>query len=181
MKVSENEFERLVLEQLDVLYRVALRLSHRPDQADDLVQETCYRAIRSRDSFDLQTGGIRPWLVRILRNTFLTRIERERHQPALASDETLEGASIAPPPMPRGNLAALSEHMDQELVRALDALPEEYRSVMVLWALEDFSYQEIAEALEIPIGTVMSRLHRARAKLTHQLEEYAKREGIRRE
>ena len=79
------------------------------------------------------------------------------------------------PPQPSEDY---SQYMDEELVRAMDSLPEEYRTVLVLWALEDFTYQEIADALEVPIGTVMSRLHRARAKLSSQLGEYARREGI---
>lgn len=181
MKLSRDEFEPKVLEQLDVLYRVALRLSRRPDQAEDLVQETCFRAIRSYESFDLQTGSMRPWLIRILRNTFLSKLEREKRQPAATDDLTLELASQAPQPIATGDFTSLSEGMDQELVRAMDTLPEEYRTVMVLWALEEFSYQEISEALEIPMGTVMSRLHRARGKLAQQLKEYARREGILRE
>jgi RNA polymerase sigma-70 factor (ECF subfamily) len=181
MKPTREQFEQMVLEQLDVLYRVALRLTHKSDQADDLVQEACYRAIRSWESFDLQTGGIRPWLIRILRNTFLSRLERETRQPVATDDVILENALVASNSLPQGNFAAISEQMDQELVRALDRLPEEYRTVMVLWALEEFSYQEIADALEIPLGTVMSRLHRARARLAEQLEGYAKREGIQRE
>lgn len=181
MKPARDEFERLVLEQLDLLYRIGLRLTHRPEQAEDLVQEACYRAIRSRDHFDLQAGTIRPWLVRILRNTFLTRLARESRQPASADGQTLEFVAQVPETSPPGDFAHLAQHMDQELVRALDMLPEEYRTVMLLWAIEDFSYQEIADALEIPIGTVMSRLYRARTKLTQQLQEYARSEGILRE
>lgn len=182
MKPTPNEFEKMVLEHLDMLYRVALRFCRRPDRAEDLVQDTCYRAIRSRESFDLQAGGIRPWLVRILRNTFLSGLEHEARQPKGVDDSTLELAKSAPVPRPeKMNTPAAWDNMDQELVRALDDLPEEFRSVMILWALEDLSYQEIADSLEIPIGTVMSRLHRARNKLTQQLQDYGKKEGIIRE
>lgn len=171
----------MLLEQLDSLYRVALRLSRNTSRAEDLVQETCYRAIRSRETFNLQAGGIRPWLVRILRNTYFTRGQREARQPAATDDITLDllsGGQDQPPP---GQGELLRESMDQELVRAMDQLPEEYRTVLVLWALEDFSYQEIADAMEIPIGTVMSRLHRARARLMQRLAGYAREAGIIRE
>lgn len=182
MKIDRDQFEKLALEQLDTLYRVALRLCRKPADAEDLVQEAYFRAFRSYDSFDLQRQGIRPWLVRILRNIFLTRVQRETRQPAAREQEFLETA----PDRPISNASApwssqLAQQMDQELVRAMDELPEQYRTVMALWALEDFSYQEIADALEIPIGTVMSRLHRARTRLATQLAEYAAREGIKRE
>lgn len=180
MALSKDEFRQLIIEQLDTLYRVALRLTRNPDDAQDLVQEACYRAMRSQHTFKLTPGGMRPWLVRILRNSFLTKVGREIRQPDAIPSENLElapekpsGAGIVPP--------NFTDYMDQELVRALDALPEEYRTVLVLWALEEFSYQEIADSLEIPIGTVMSRLYRARAKLTEALKEYARREGITRE
>lgn len=176
MALSKEEFESLLLEQLDSLYRVALRFTRNPTQAEDLVQDTAYKAVRSRDSFDLNAGGMKPWLVRILRNTFLTRIERDRRQPQAVDDATLD--SNPPPPSAQPTGTDYSQYMDQELVRAMDALPEEYRTVLVLWALEDFTYQEIADALEVPIGTVMSRLHRARAKLNKELGDYAQREGI---
>ena len=171
----------MVLEQLDFLYRVALKLARDSHQAEDLVQEACFRAIRSRESFQMSPGGIRPWLVQILRNAFLTRATRESRQPRPAEDEALENAAGPVVDTPSDLNFKISEHMDQEVAKAVQALPEEYRTVLMLWALEDFSYQEIAQALNIPIGTVMSRLHRARSRLTKQLQDYAKREGIRRE
>ncbi len=181
MQIDRAEFERLVLEQLDFLYRVALKLARDSNKAEDLVQEACYRAIRSRESFQMSPGGIRPWLVQILRNAFLTRATREARQPRLAEDDALENAAGPVAGSPPELSFHISEHMDQEVAHAVQALPEEYRTVLMLWALEDFSYQEIADALNIPLGTVMSRLHRARSKLTQQLKDYAKREGIRRE
>ena len=181
MKPSADEFQKLVLQELDTLYRIGLRLTHNPADAEDLVQDTCFRAIRSRDTFDMQAGGIRPWLVRILRNCFLTRLQKQSRQPVGTDEQILEAVSQAPDVSPTGPMEVLREGMDEELVRALDALPEEYRTVMVLWALEDFSYQEIADACQIPIGTVMSRLHRARGKMTEMLRQYARNEGIIRE
>jgi RNA polymerase sigma-70 factor (ECF subfamily) len=182
MKIPRDQFEKLASEQLDTLYRLALRLSGRVSEAEDLVQETYFRALRSHDSFDLQETGIRPWLVRILRNLFLTRVQREARQPASREQDILEATPDRPPANVAGPWsAALAQGMDEELVQAIEHLPEQYRTVMLLWALEDFSYQEIAEAMEIPIGTVMSRLHRARARLATRLQEYARSKGISRE
>jgi RNA polymerase sigma-70 factor (ECF subfamily) len=180
MALSQDQFHQLILEQLDTLYRVALRLTRNNADAEDLVKDTCFRAMRSQDTFKMTPGGIRPWLIRILRNTFLTKVGREARQPEALPSETLE---LAPEKVPSAGEtpANYAQYMDQELVHALDTLPEEYRTVMVLWALEEFSYQEIADALDIPIGTVMSRLYRARGKLSDALKEYARKERIIRE
>ena len=172
----------MALEQLDMLYRVARRLTRDPAGAEDLVQETYMRALRARDSFDLQAHGIRPWLLRIMHNLHISRAEREGRQPTALEDEQLEASAMASastplPPLPEGSF----EGMDENLVRAIAGLAEEYQSVLVLWAIEELSYKEIAEALEIPIGTVMSRLYRARERLSEQLRSYAIEEGIIRE
>jgi len=168
----------MALEQLDMLYRVARRLTRDPTGAEDLVQETYMRALRARDSFDLQAHGIRPWLLRIMHNLHISRAEREARQPAALEDEQLEAsAATPPPPLPEGSF----EGMDENLVRAIAGLAEEYQSVLMLWAIEELSYKEIADALNIPIGTVMSRLYRARERLSEQLRSYAIEEGIIRE
>lgn len=180
MALSRDEFASLLMPQLDSLYRIALRMARKPADAEDLVQETYYRALRSWETYNAKAGEIRPWLVRILRNTFLTRISREAKQPKAMADEAFDHSAAQAEPVPAAP-DRFAQYMDEELVQALDGLPEEYRTVLMLWALEDFSYQEIADALEIPIGTVMSRLYRARAKLSTNLRDYAKREGILRE
>jgi RNA polymerase sigma-70 factor (ECF subfamily) len=174
----------MALEQLDMLYRIARRLTRQPAAAEDLVQETYMRALRGRDSFDLQAHGIRPWLLRIMHNLHVSRAEREGRQPAQLEDEQLEASAAATGlgahtslPLADGSL----EGMDQDLVRAIDGLAPEYQSVLMLWAVDELSYKEIAEALDVPIGTVMSRLYRARQRLSEQLREYAVREGIIRE
>jgi RNA polymerase sigma-70 factor (ECF subfamily) len=177
MKLDRQQFEALALEHLDLLYRVARRMTRDPHRAEDLVQETFLRAFRSADDFDLQDYGIRPWLIRILHNLHVSRGQRERRQPTRMDDEQLESASVAPQPMP----AFTWDGMDQQLKRVFDALPEEYQTVMHLWAIEELSYKEIADALDVPLGTVMSRLHRARQRLSEQLKGYAAREGIIRE
>ncbi|MEA2710101.1 MAG: polymerase sigma-70 factor, subfamily [Phycisphaerales bacterium] len=189
LKPSREQFERLALEQLDTLYRIARRLARDPQRAEDLVQETYLRAVRARETFDLKAHGIRPWLLRIMHNVHVSRSEREGRQPTSIEDEQLEaalsgsaaGASAraraTPPPYDPFSF----DGMDQQLVRAIEGLAPEYQVVLMLWAVEELSYKEIAAAVGIPIGTVMSRLHRARQKLSEQLRNYAKREGIIRE
>ena len=168
------------MEQLDLLYRVARRLSRDPSSAEDLVQETYVRALRARDTFELQSHGIRPWLLRIMHNLHVSRAEREGRQPTAVDGEQLDASAGSHPPAPPWDRGSL-EGMDQQLVRAIDSLASEYQVVLMLWAVEELSYKEIAHACDIPIGTVMSRLHRARQKLSEQLRAFAVREGIIRE
>ena len=181
LKPTREQFEQLALEQLDLLYRIARRLTRDPVWAEDLVQETYVRALRARESFELQDHGIRPWLLRIMHNVHVSRAERESRQPAAMEDDQLESsarlAGSAPTPYDQTSF----QGMDEQLVKAIETLAPEYQVVLVLWAVEELSYKEIAAAVDIPIGTVMSRLHRARQRLSEQLREYALREGIIRE
>ncbi len=171
----------LALAELDTLYRMARRLTRDPSRADDLVQETFARALKSRDGFSLQEYGIKPWLLRIMVNLHLNRADREKRQPVAIANDSLESSAnftnSAQLPIDPSSFQA----MDQQLVHALDDLPEDYRAIMLLWAVEELSYKEIAISLDIPIGTVMSRLHRARHRLADQLRQYATEQGIIRE
>ena len=171
MKLEPKEFDRLALEQIDLLYRVARRLTRDPNRAEDLVQETYLRALRSKESFNLEEFGMKPWLLRILYNLHLSRAQREGRQPVALDDLDLAGPDRRSGTLPIDSRSF--EGMDEQLVRAIDGLSEDYQSVLMLWAVEDFSYKEIAEAMDIPIGTVMSRLHRVRQKLSEELQEYA--------
>ena len=183
MSISREEFERLALAEIDALYRMARRLTRDPSRADDLVQETYARALRSRDGFELQQFGIKPWLLRIMYNLHLNRAQREKRQPTAVADDTLDGLSgdsdDAGEQLPID--PSSFQAMDEQLVRALGELPADYRAIILLWAVEELSYKEIAAALDIPIGTVMSRLHRARHRLAEQLRQHAVREGFIRE
>ena len=170
-----------MLEQLDTLYRVARRLTRDPGRAEDLVQETCVRAVRAYETFELHTHGIRPWLLRIMHNLHISRSEREARQPTAAEHDQLESAASGGGITPAPYDPASFDGMDEQLVRAIESLTPQYQVVLMLWAVEEFSYKEIADAVGIPIGTVMSRLHRARQKLSEQLRDYALREGIVRE
>ena len=179
MKIAREQFEALALEHLDMLYRLAKRMTRDAHRAEDLVQETYLRAFKSADNFDLQAFGIRPWLIRILHNVHVSKGQREKRQPQALEDEHLDAATAgtAPEPLPKSTW----DGMDDQIKKAFDALPVEYQTVMHLWAIEELSYKEISEALEVPIGTVMSRLHRARGRLSEQLKKFAAREGIIRE
>jgi RNA polymerase sigma-70 factor (ECF subfamily) len=177
MKLERKQFESLALEHLDMLYRVARRMTRDAHNAEDLVQETYLRAFRSAGDFELQAFGIRPWLIRILHNLYVSRGQREQRQPGSMGDEQLEAAAVAPEALPAWSW----EGTDQQIKRAFETLPEEYQTAMHLWAIEELSYKEIADALEIPLGTVMSRLHRARQRLSELLRDFAVREGIIRE
>jgi RNA polymerase sigma-70 factor (ECF subfamily) len=180
MAPDPDTFAASALAEIDSLYRFARRLTHDPSRADDLVQETYARALKSRDKFQRREYGIKPWLLRMMYNLHLNRAERERRQPVAMADPGLESnpsTAFDPGPIDLSSFQA----MDEELVHALDELPEDYRTVMLLWAVEELSYKEIAETLDVPLGTVMSRLHRARRRLADRLRRHAVEEGIIRE
>lgn len=170
MKLPRQEFQKLALEQLDTLYRVARRLTRDAARAEDLVQETYLRALRAAENFDLQQFGIRPWLVRIMHNLHISRQGREGRQPRAMDTEHLDLSvvSAAGDGFPPINLNSF-DAMDEGLVKAMNSLAPEYQSVLLLWAVEELSYKEIADALNVPIGTVMSRLYRARQRLSELL------------
>ena len=180
--MERDAFEKLALEHLQAVYRLALQLVRHPDEASDLVQETYLKALGVADRFEERGGGIRPWLFKILHNVFYTRLSRNKRAP-LSVDE-LHGAVTDEPgpdePGPAWDLGTLNwEHVDDRIKTAIEGLRPEYRTVLLLWAVEGMKYREIAEIQEIPIGTVMSRLHRARSTLTDQLAEFAEEFGHR--
>ena len=182
MKIDRPQFETLAMEHLDMLYRVARRMTRDDATAEDLVQETYLRALRSYRSFDLKEFGIRPWLLRIMHNLHATRYQREKRQPIAIDDAKLEAAAHSMGTQSGSNGGtSLWDGMDEQLVRAVTSLPDEYQTVMLLWAVEELSYKEIAESLEVPLGTVMSRLFRARKRLSEQLHDFAMDHGILRE
>jgi RNA polymerase sigma-70 factor (ECF subfamily) len=172
-----REFEETALVHLDALYRGALRLTRNRAQAEDLVQEALVRAFRSFDRFTLGTN-CRAWLFRIMRNVFLNRLRGERETPddGIALDDAargLEGYAVIG--TPEEEFLQTLVHGDIE--RALRGLPQQFQEVVVLADLEGFSYKEIARALDRPIGTVMSRLHRGRRLLRSALAGFARERG----
>jgi len=174
MALPGPPFETLLLGEVDAMYRMARRLTRDADRADDLVQETVARALRNREAFQHQGFGIKPWLLRVMYNLHLNRAGRERRQPVATEADTLDAHGNPPgdgdgPPISPSSFEA----MDEQLVHALDDLPAESRAVLLLWAVEGLSYKEIAATLGVPIGTVMSRLHRVRQRLADELRPYA--------
>lgn len=178
--MDRQQFENLALEHLDAMYRMALQLSRHPDEASDLVQETYLKALRVAERFEEKGGGIRPWLFKILHNVFYTRIARSRRQPTAMEEvpgaDTTERGPDEPPLA--WNLASFDwDHVDERLKHAVEQLRPEYRTVLLLWGVEGLKYREIAEIQDVPIGTVMSRLHRARSVLAQQLGDLTEETG----
>lgn len=178
--VGDKSFEDVALPHLPMVYRVAERLTRNQHAAEDLVQETYLRAYKAFAGFELREFGIIPWLLRILYNTHLNMQAREKRIPRAKDGQGLEPGQEpkAEKEVMAGTLEIDFDQVDDEVKAAIDRLRPEYRSVVLLWATMELSYQEIAEVLEIPIGTVMSRLHRARAQLVEALREYAGRQRI---
>jgi RNA polymerase sigma-70 factor (ECF subfamily) len=166
--LSRQEFEKLALPLLDPLYNFARWMSGDPDEARDLVQETFAKALKGVNSFREGTN-FRAWMFRILRNTFLTsRTGLERRNTVQESEEGFDD-SVVTHDTPE---LALVRRADTELVQqAISTLPMSFQEVLILADLEELKYQEIADALDIPIGTVMSRLARARGFLRQKIVE----------
>lgn len=159
---------------MDAVYRLALSLTHRRDQADDLVQETYLRAFRSRGDFKLTDLGLRPYLFKILHNALYTRLAKDGRQPkALLDGEAHEPAADCH--QPPTDLSTLDwEKVDDRLMHAIDHLPLPHRTTFLLSAVEGLRYREIAQITDVPVGTVMSRLHRARQLLMADLADLAR-------
>lgn len=178
-------FEEEALPHLDAVYRFALRLSGSPDQAADLVQDTFLRAYRSWDQYTRGTRA-KSWLFTICRNLFLRGRERAQRHDALVEKHTSRDDGLPDPVNPLwSTLDSVDPEadffdsiVDEEILRAVDALPEEFRSVVLLSDLEGLSYQEIAEIVEVPVGTVKSRLFRGRRRLQEALYQYAMDTGF---
>jgi RNA polymerase sigma-70 factor (ECF subfamily) len=164
------EFREQVLAHLDALYNFALYLSRRPPDAQDLVQETCLRAFRFSHRFQPGTH-LRAWLFQILRNTFLTFYRRESRELAVLDKEVVDGPEefwdVEPSAAP---VRSVGTAIDLE--RAIRDLPEEFRSVLLFADLEGFTLVEIAEIMDTPVGTVKSRLFRARRLVRRRLADY---------
>ena len=186
-RVSDAEFEALLMESLEPAYRLALRLSGDSEDAQDLVQEAALRASRFRHTFQKGTS-FKSWFYRIIVNQFYTSTRRRKDRTTTSLDSlsdatdiflfarSAEAGLIAPDADPAANV--VSRMAEDDVARALAALPAEFRTVATLYFIDDLSYQEIAEILGVPIGTVRSRLHRGRHMLQKQLWKVAEELGI---
>lgn len=179
--VGRDGFADVVNEHAGTLFRFAVRLAGDPVEAEDLVQETFLRAQQAFGRFEMREYGPRPWLLKILHHVFYTRRKRAAREPTLLEDIDFEdyATELERNPLPQLVAGQVDwEDFDDELKAAVMRLPVEYRSVLLLWALGDMPYKEISTVLDCPIGTVMSRLFRARQMLGEALADYAVRHGI---
>ena len=182
-KVTED-FEAGVLAQLDSLYRTALRLTHNQQEAEDLVQETMLKAFRFAKSYTPGTN-LRAWLFRILNTSAINRYRKQATHPTTTPLPEGEDfylynriSDISGQELSAGaEEEVLSKYLDEDVFNALNTLPINFRMPVILADIEGMSYKEIAETLQIPIGTVMSRISRARRQLQHSLWQYAKDKG----
>jgi len=180
----KEDFEKGVLAQLDSLYRTALRMTNNPQEAEDLVQETMLKAFRFAHTYQPGTN-LRAWLFRILNTSAINRYRKQATHPApvtlpegeefylynqirdLSGQDLSQGAEEE----------VLGQYLDEDVYKALNDLPPNFRMAVILADIEGMSYKEIAETLQIPIGTVMSRISRARRQLQKSLWQYAKERG----
>jgi RNA polymerase sigma-70 factor (ECF subfamily) len=182
---ARHEFERTALPLLDNMYGAAMRLTRDPSEAEDLVQDSIVRAYRFWDTFQKGTN-IKAWLFTILRNTFINGYHRKGRARSFQSDVNAQMHALGPAvavanstSQPPGPEEVVSGQITLLRIReALDALPPDYRLAVTLADLEGLSYKEIADIMECPIGTVMSRIYRGRKALHKLLYEHAREIGI---
>ena len=174
---TKARFEEIALPHLDAVHRMARALTRNQAEAEDLVQEAFVRALRAFDRFELREYGARPWLLRILHNVFYTTRGGRRREPTLLDDVDFDRFTDEQNGV-NGDLVSADDlnwdEFDEELKNAVDQLQPEYRTVLLLWSIEGLSYKEIAETCQCALGTVMSRLYRARQLLGRLLQDYAR-------
>ncbi|MGC9317386.1 MAG: sigma-70 family RNA polymerase sigma factor [Armatimonadota bacterium] len=176
-----SEFERLVRKHERDIFRAALRMTGDQADAEDVAQEALLKAYSAFDQFELGTN-FRAWILRILTNTYINEFRRRRRTPEMTTWELLpreelgkvsqEGMAEEP------ELAALEGQLDAEVEEALSEIPEVFREAVLLCDMHGMSYKEIAETLDIPIGTVRSRIARGRGLLQDKLRGYAQARGL---
>ena len=177
-ETRRRRFEREAMVHADALYGTAMRLTRDPDQAQDLVQETLLKAFKHFDGLR-PDSNLKAWLTRVLTNTFINQYRRrkvrhrsqELYDPDWMNDRV--GSNWARDAAKRPGQQVIDRFVREKLNSAVAELPEVYRQVLILADVEELAYKEVAETLDIPIGTVMSRLHRARRKLRESLSEFA--------
>jgi len=171
------------MEHMSALYSAALRMTRNPADAEDLVQETYLKAYRAFDSFTEGTN-IRAWLYRILTNTYINNYRAAKRRPEVSDVEDVEDLYLYRRVAGDGAGGRSAEDevlagiTDDEVKEAIESLPDNFRIAVLLADVEGFTYKEIAEITDVPIGTVMSRIHRGRRALQKALVDYAERRGL---
>ena len=181
---DKRRFQEEALPFLDSLYAGALRMTRNPADAEDLVQETMLRAYRSFDRFEPGTN-LKAWLFRILTNAYINVYRKRQREPQKVSQDEVEDFDLYqelkdhdPQFSATPETIVLDALVDSDITDAIDDLPEQFRLAVVLSDVEGFSYAEMAEIMDVPMGTVMSRLHRGRKALQKRLWDLAKDRGI---
>lgn len=178
-------FEREAMQYVDQLYSAAMRMTRNPQDAEDLVQEAYTKAYSAFHQYKPGTN-LKAWLYRILTNTYINIYRKKQRQPKQANTEQVEDWQMAQAAqhtssgLRSAEAEALDHLPDTDVKNALQQIPEEFRLAVYFSDVEGFAYKEIAEILNIPIGTVMSRLHRGRKLLRGLLADYARERGFRR-
>ncbi len=180
---AKREFEKACIEHLDALYGGALKLTRSATEADELVQETYLKAFRFAHKFEWGTN-LKAWLFRIMSNTFINDYRHRTHERRYVEraateslyDEVMNTEAQAFAANPENHI--FNKFLMEDLERALDDLPEDFKMVVILADMQGFSYKEVAEIIGCPIGTVMSRLHRGRRLLQRELVDYAQEYGL---
>ncbi len=181
---DKKRFQEEALPLLDSLYAGALRMTRNPADAEDLVQETMMRAYRAFNRFEPGTN-LKAWLFRILTNAYINTYRKKQREPLKVSQDEIaefdlyrELKNHDPEWTSTPETIVLDNLVDSDILEAIDDLPEQFRLAVVLSDVEGFSYAEMAEIMEVPMGTVMSRLHRGRKALQKRLWEIARDRGI---
>src|SRR4051812_25268274 len=180
---TRREFESLSLDHLDALYSAGLRLTKNERDAEDLVQDTFLRAFRFFDKFERGTN-MKAWLFKILTNTFINKYRRrvkERTVVEGAAREATNERFVTREPTESASDPEqyfFEKLLSDDVIKSIELLPIDFRLVVILADLQEFSYKEIAEILDVPVGTVMSRLYRGRKLLQKQLLGYAVETGV---
>jgi RNA polymerase sigma-70 factor (ECF subfamily) len=181
IQAKHQEFQQEAVPHMDILYNYALRMTSNSDDAHDLVQETFLKAYRFWDKYEKGTN-IKAWLFRILKNSYINRYRKETKEPDTVNYEdiqnfyhTIRYQSSDPNDLQEKIFGGL---LEDDVARALESLPEDFRTVVILCDIEGLTYEEIAEFADCPIGTVRSRIHRGRKMLQVKLFDYAKKRGL---
>ncbi|MBI4417717.1 MAG: sigma-70 family RNA polymerase sigma factor [Ignavibacteriales bacterium] len=178
---KQEDFQKEALPHMDILYNYALRTTGNEEDARDLLQETFLKAYRFWDKYEKGTN-IRAWLFRIMKNSYINRYRKESKEPDKVDYGDVENFynSIRAEYKDTNDLQEklYRNLLGDEVAKALESLPEDFRTVVILCDIEGLTYEEIAEFIDRPIGTVRSRLHRGRKLLQAKLLEYAKKQGI---
>jgi RNA polymerase sigma-70 factor (ECF subfamily) len=178
---KQEDFEEEIIPHLDAMYNFALRLTSDPSDAEDLVQDTIVKAFRFFSSYEKGTNA-KAWLFRILKNSYINNYRKKSKQPNQVDYDEVS-TFYETIRAERTDTSDLEDKMfrdliDDDISQALEELPEDFRTVVLLCDIEDFTYEEIANMLDVPIGTIRSRLHRGRNLLKAQLMDYAKKRGF---